>query len=119
MPTYPGRCNLRQCQTRHLVKIDVPGNRRNDVKRLAAEKICSYCGKGHLYIDWYRFDKGDKDRSPECTTLGCRAVANTTKPHRIDNADCVNNAEYKLNIAMRGRVKNSPVQQDFDDEVPF
>ena len=113
----PARCNKRSCQAR-----------RNLSKRPEEYVNWPTCNKqgcnGKMYVDEYRLKKGLKDKVPVCRDQRCGYMHPGKKSkstiHRISTPGCIQHDEYKLNIAARGPVKNSPFPfGDVADEAPF
>lgn len=94
------RCNRRQCQARRTLPKapwlykkwpECPDN----------------CG-GTLYVDWYRTNRGKKDREPLCRDY----------PHKVNSKNCKRREDYELERAAKPRSKHSPHKSE-DIEAPF
>lgn len=115
--THPARCNRRQCQAR-----------RNLAKHPALYRQwpkCKVCGKGRMYVDWYRMKKGPRDKAPVCQDAQCGyAVTHYGNTgvylpfHRVDTRGCSGYEAYMTESTMTPS-RHSPIKPETGAEAPF
>lgn len=109
---YPCRCNRRACQARRTLAKHPSEYRR--------WPVCAVCGKGRLYVDEYRRQRGARDNAPACTDPLCqysRITGNLQPRHRVSQFGCSGYVAYTVARNTAPRSKHCPLLDD--DRVPF
>jgi len=116
--SYPCRCNRRACQKRRNLKM-----RPEDY---TAWPKCHACGDGLMYVDEYRLRKGPKDNAPRCTDIACtyadehlRRTGRLVPYHRVSNAGCIGNEDYKIECAVKASKHRPIVDDSLVGDCPF